>query len=186
MFKKFIKYIAIALSIPAIILSIIAICVSCSRENQINFDYMGVIVGVLSLLITVLVGWNIFTLIDIRRIQEDIKKRKKEVDFESRRNMCVSSMALSDLYYEITTKQPIKDVKYKYLLYRISAMFNASIIKDIDTCNSITKALLEQIKPKHLQLNIQQKESLLSLLVATHNKESIQQFSALLQVLLNA
>lgn len=43
------------LSFIAIVLSIVAICVSCPRSDM-SFDYLGLITGVLGVLVTVLVG----------------------------------------------------------------------------------------------------------------------------------
>ena len=55
------------LSFIAIVLSIVAICVSCPRSDM-SFDYLGLITGILGVLVTVLVGWNIYMVIDFRRI----------------------------------------------------------------------------------------------------------------------
>jgi hypothetical protein len=40
-------------------------------------DYIGVIVGILSLLVTVLIGWNIYIALDIKKEWE---KYKKDID----------------------------------------------------------------------------------------------------------
>jgi len=47
-------------------------------DSNLGFDYMGIIVGILSLLVTVLIGWNIYTIIDY---QKEISKTKKELNF---------------------------------------------------------------------------------------------------------
>ena len=44
------------------------------------FDYYGVIVGILSLLITLLIGWNIHSVIDIKSHVEKIKKYSTKVE----------------------------------------------------------------------------------------------------------
>ena len=46
-------------SIVSLLLSVIAVCVAVWRSPELDFDYQGVLVGVLSLLVTVLVGLNI-------------------------------------------------------------------------------------------------------------------------------
>lgn len=38
----------------------IAVCVAAWRSPELSFDYQGVVVGVLSLLVTVLIGWQIY------------------------------------------------------------------------------------------------------------------------------
>lgn len=51
----------------AVICSIVAINHTCPRAEYLNFDYMGVIVGILSLLVTVLIGYNIVTIFDAKK-----------------------------------------------------------------------------------------------------------------------
>ena len=60
------------LSIAAIICSVVAICVSLPSAPELGIDYIGVIVGILSLLVTMLIGWQIWNTIAIE------KKIKKE------------------------------------------------------------------------------------------------------------
>lgn len=63
------------LSVIAIICSIIAICIALpSNRDVFGLDYIGVLVGILSLLVTVLIGWQIWSVISID------KKIAKEVD----------------------------------------------------------------------------------------------------------
>lgn len=70
------KEISIWIGITALVLSIISICTSAWRSPELSFDYQGVIVGVLSLLVTVILGWNIYTVIDIKNTRGEIHKLK--------------------------------------------------------------------------------------------------------------
>lgn len=69
--------ISLIVSLIAIALSVIALIRSCPNTNM-SFDYMGVIVGILSLLVTVLIGWNIFYALNINgrvdKMQNDLKR----------------------------------------------------------------------------------------------------------------
>lgn len=78
--KKWIGWATLGLSLAAIAISIIAICVSCPRDTELGFDYQGVIVGVLSLLITLLIGWNIYTFVDIKGTSKKIDDFRKEYE----------------------------------------------------------------------------------------------------------
>jgi hypothetical protein len=60
-------------SVLAIVLSIIAICRSFYRTVDLGFDYMGVIVGVLAILLTCLVAWNIYSAIDANKKIDDMR-----------------------------------------------------------------------------------------------------------------
>lgn len=52
------------------------------RIEPISYDYMGVLIGILSLLVTILIGWNIYTFIDIKGTSQKIDKFRAE--FEGR------------------------------------------------------------------------------------------------------
>ena len=64
------------MSIAAIICSVVAICVSLPSAPELGIDYIGVIVGILSLLVTMLIGWQIWNTI---AIEKKIKAETKTV-----------------------------------------------------------------------------------------------------------
>lgn len=79
--ERWIVYLLLAFSL---ISSIIAICRTCPRID-LGFDYMGVIVGLLALLIGFLVAWQIYKTIDVDKKLSTIEFRyksivKKEID----------------------------------------------------------------------------------------------------------
>lgn len=41
--------------------TVVCLCVFFPRIDNLGFDYMGIIVGILSLIITLLIGWNIYS-----------------------------------------------------------------------------------------------------------------------------
>lgn len=70
----------VILAITALILSIIAICRTCDRT--LGFDYIGAIVGVLGAMFTIVVGWQVYTLIDTRQFRKDFDKLKLDIAVE--------------------------------------------------------------------------------------------------------
>ncbi len=64
---------AIIFSVVAIIMAICAL--ARNNERTLGFDYLGVIVGVLALLVTFLVGWQIYTTIGITHKMANAEKR---------------------------------------------------------------------------------------------------------------
>lgn len=63
-------------SFLALIFSVIAVCRSFCRTFDLEVDYMGVIIGVLAILVTVLVTWNIYSAIDANN---KIKEMRDEI-----------------------------------------------------------------------------------------------------------
>ena len=61
----------------ALAFSVIAVCMAAYRTPELDFDYYGVIVGVLSLLVALLMGWQIFNVIGFEnRIKKVLDKHK--------------------------------------------------------------------------------------------------------------
>lgn len=68
------------ISIVAIILSVIAIVIVITEHyprNNLDFDYLGLIVGILALLVTVLIGWDIYKAVSIDKV---IHKNKEAAE----------------------------------------------------------------------------------------------------------
>lgn len=62
------KYLfSVCMSGSSLLISIIAICVAAWRSPDLGFDYQGLIVGVLSLLVTVLIGWQIYGSVSLEK-----------------------------------------------------------------------------------------------------------------------
>lgn len=122
---------AIIFSVVAIIMAICAL--ARNNERTLGFDYLGVIVGVLALLVTFLVGWQIYTTIGIthkmanaeRKIEigetriknmlQNIEKVKVEIDkiSDSSKDMIVGSVRLStamSLFYDTLWNEEMSEL----------------------------------------------------------------------------
>lgn len=101
------------ISLIAVTISIIALCHTCPRiipidkcgNADLGFDYIGAIVGILSILITVLIGWNIYTVIDVKKTKEEINDYKERTQRIINRSLLEMQMELS-----ATSVSLIKDV----------------------------------------------------------------------------
>ena len=54
------KTLSLILSIIALVFSIISLGVACYRTDNLGFDYLGVIVGVLAILVSILMAWQLY------------------------------------------------------------------------------------------------------------------------------
>lgn len=166
----------------AFILSIVAVCIAAYRTPELGFDYQGVIVGVLSLLVTVLIGWNIYTLIDIRELRKDVYTEKVKSYIESEKNTTTLCMGLSDFYYSIMVgkEQPENERIYKYIYYRISSILHASRINDFETCRVISEVLFETIHPESIETSEKNKKCLFDLLSDVNEPRKVPHYAELL------
>lgn len=70
---KIAVFIGIGISLSC---SIAAICIASPHIPQLGFDYQGVLVGILSALVTILIGWQIWNLISAK---DNLKKMSEEI-----------------------------------------------------------------------------------------------------------
>lgn len=74
--------IALILAILSILIVVVYTCVRFPRDASTQFDYLGFIVGIMAFLITILLGWNIYALIDIRQSKDYIDDKLTDYDHE--------------------------------------------------------------------------------------------------------
>lgn len=72
----------------SLVFSTISIVLCCPRvidKDNLGFDYIGVIVGILSLLVAILIGWNIYTVVDFNKKVEITGEKYKAIEVESKK-----------------------------------------------------------------------------------------------------
>lgn len=76
--KKFLSYTQTALSLIAIVLSVVAICVTYPRSSDSSLDYIGIIVGILGALVAILVGWQLYNALNLKELVNQTEKAKAD------------------------------------------------------------------------------------------------------------
>ena len=64
--------------------NVFILCRYAPASDELDFDYYGVIVGVLSILVTALLGFNIYSVIDLKAIQHDNEKLAGRINLVER------------------------------------------------------------------------------------------------------
>ena len=138
---------SIIFSVVAIIISVIAICLICPKSNNLGFDYQGIIVGVLSLLVAILLGWNIYTLIDLKSIQEKYLSVNQIIEQQSYRNAAYSDMLQGEGSFNI---------KKLFTAYReyICSAGNFYKVGDDEICNEIIDRIESTIRELRFRLGL--------------------------------
>ncbi|MCI9284362.1 MAG: hypothetical protein HFJ91_00810 [Muribaculaceae bacterium] len=124
---------AIIFSLAAIIMSICALAHECPREygeGKLGFDYLGVIVGILALLVTLLVAWNIFSTIratsQIDRIERQFRHLEKTIGRTIDRK-------IKDYDYEVAAMINFTLGKCPVQLHQFTEMLNKHFERNIAT-----------------------------------------------------
>lgn len=169
------EYILIAMSLAAIVLSLISICKVYPRTSDFGLDYQGWIVGVLSLLVTILIGWQIFTLIDIKRIRQEIYSKEIHIYNRSELNISEFHIGMFTMYINME-KQGYLNV-YELLNHGLCAIVHQSRINIEPSSNEIIVLLLGLSREiKKAKLTQEQIKALLSLLSEIQNSSQLDRY----------
>lgn len=178
------------LCLLSIVFSVIAISKTCYRTIDLGFDYLGVIVGSLAVMVTFLVAWNIYSVIDARsridemqkeiseyekRYQSEISNVQKKV-YKTQSDICSSAVSS-----EIRLFDSLKDkVSTHMIINMVSAINYLSRAEEFDTANLYlewytvflrgNKSSIDNTTDKEL------KNGVLSLLYEIPNRNKLEKF----------
>ena len=182
------------LSIAAIICSVVAICVSLPSP-ELGIDYIGVIVGILSLLVTMLIGWQIWNVIAIDKkidgkvkqtsdsLTESINVTKKEmIEYIEKANEKSQTEIMTSLLFiqgdNFLFKSQFENALLRYLdvisdiiekpyIENYSDAINACILKAREAMRSVNNNELKRV------LKEEKKESYLKALLKIEGYKAI-------------
>lgn len=155
----------------AIVISLIVLSISCPRKN-LSLDYIGIIVGVLALLTTILIGWQIYNVISFekrlnelksqleKKIQDEIEKAKYELQNFTLYNFMVSHSQIS---LERT------DYEDAFLCY-INAIESALNLDSDDLVNPIVPSIVSLTKKGNFKISIDKQERIVNILLKAKNE----------------
>ncbi|WP_308744842.1 hypothetical protein [uncultured Bacteroides sp.] len=194
--KNWIKsYWSNCLSIAAIICSVVAICVSLPSSPELGMDYIGVIIGILSLLVTMLIGWQIWNVIAIDKkidgkvkqtsdsLTESINVTKKEmIEYIEKANEKSQTEIMTSLLFiqgdNFLFKSQFENALLRYLdvisdiiekpyIENYSDAINACILKAREAMRSVNNNELKRV------LKEEKKESYLKALLKIEGYKAI-------------
>ncbi|RYT15477.1 hypothetical protein EAJ13_15910 [Bacteroides xylanisolvens] len=183
------------MSIAAIICSVVAICVSLPSAPELGIDYIGVIVGILSLLVTMLIGWQIWNVIAIDKkidgkvkqtsdsLTESINVTKKEmIEYIEKANEKSQTEIMTSLLFiqgdNFLFKSQFENALLRYLdvisdiiekpyIENYSDAINACILKAREAMRSVNNNELKRV------LKEEKKESYLKALLKIEGYKAI-------------
>lgn len=183
----------LSVSIIAIVLSVIAISTSFPR-TEMSFDYLGFITGCLGFLVTVLLGWNIYTIFDFRQERQDLKayfdeqkQSVKAVGSDLRMtfmnqiaNVSLLEKHISDVYSYMMGINKTVPLYFYYIHLTLGAIINSAQSENYDNCNVWVNELLAVIKePEVIEMPITSKMYLLKSFTMICHSENIKRLDEL-------
>lgn len=178
------------LCVIALLASVAALVVSLLRNSTSDVDYPSLLVSVLSVLVTALIGWNIYTIFDFNSRKKDmdaklllISKQCQLMEEQAQRNRGLLEQSISDLYYHLLgVKHPIHTV-YFYLSHIAQAITAFAHIGEYELCEVLIKTSKEVVaRPEAVAVNEKQKKQLLTLLLCVQDTRQLPSFPDLLSL----
>lgn len=139
-FTRIMSWIAILVSLATLI---IVLSERYPRAN-LSFDYMGLIVGIFAILITILIGWQIASMLNIKNEIKDIQNRVNIALAEVIKDAELQSIAVYSTIFEETRQQKEVDI-YRYFKYGLLVIIHAAQIDDKGLYSAMIKALSESL-----------------------------------------
>lgn len=150
-------------------------CLALPRR-EMSIDYLGLITGILGVLVTVLIGWNIYMIIDFRQEKENLKQYFEEqkksvrsvgndllVTYKNQlSNVALLEKSISDVYARMMNLHQITPLPFDYIYHALGAIVTASQAENYDACNTWIKEIkLVLTSPEKVVMPISSKRQLL-------------------------
>lgn len=183
--ERIIVYVVIMVSL---VLSVTALCRSLQRTA--GFDYIGVIVGILALLVTALITWNIYSVVDFNRKKDElirqeqiVKKLVTLVDEGLSKNAAVTEQSFSAIYLYLITKKEPMSLEYWYLNHALFAILRYSESGNFEVCNALIKMLMESvIDPSKIKIRKERLSEFLQITSQIKRKDKIENYAELVRI----
>lgn len=144
---KYRNTITLILSAISIMVSVAALCRTYPHTSDLGMDYQGVIVGMLALLVTILIGWQIYTAINVKEELKDIKDLRREINKQERDIYIRSTNNLFEfqsamfMMYDNKKEKSNSDI-FQLYLHGISSIYHLCSLGKQNECTSIVNILI--------------------------------------------
>lgn len=145
--SKYGNTITLILSAISIMASVAALCRTYPHTSDLGMDYQGVIVGMLALLVTILIGWQIYTAINVKEELKDIKDLRREINKQERDIYIRSTNNLFEfqsamfMMYDNKKEKSNSDI-FQLYLHGISSIYHLCSLGKQNECTSIVNILI--------------------------------------------
>lgn len=172
------------------IISLAALCRTFYHDAKLTIDYAGILVGILAALCTVLIGWQIYALVDFNRREQTnrqhlsaLKDIVAKMHENGNRGDYLLYDNLSNVYENIISNDEIQS-KFERIHFKINAIVYASKIEDFETCELAINVIELFIKKNHdMVITQEDKERLLKYACSIPNQNRIKNYTQLINVI---
>lgn len=127
------------------------LAIGCPRTSNLGFDYMGVIVAVLGLLVAIMLGWNIYTAIDNRSDVSLLKTEATKLKWRSDLIFASIHSDFANIEIELFCQKPNSQRAYAVVRHSIEAIVCYQQCHEYDSADAQIKLLTTAINKETFQ-----------------------------------
>ena len=142
---------------------------------EFTWDSFGAMAATMGIIVTFLVGFQIWTVIDNKEFKKEVKAEQKEVKdtlqsvvYQELINQFVINFEFSMVYNEMGSNL------FSYLKFALQTIQLGIMSKQIDKCNSVINAMIEVIDKNTLEFRDKQHSILLDIFYNIKDPELIE------------
>lgn len=147
-------YIGLAVTL---IISVTALCRSFYSDKALQVDYMGILVGILALLCTVLIGWQIISTINVRNIIEKFEEIERNRSFENVKIQRQIYENVATLTLQLASNAPKELLFAQIIMFELLSIAACSKLGEFDVCKERIDDLINNT-PRGMTVTSDEKE----------------------------
>ncbi len=169
------------LSIIAMVASVSALVVSLCRIEPVTAEWLGLLVGILGMLTSVLLGWQVFSIINLRGMEGKLKtleevSRRGDSEAIGKAYDGIATLYITSIPEENKTQEEeISNHLYGYVLFSTLSMVTHSEAGKYEYCESTIGHLLK-MNWDRLKINEKQRDNLFDVAVKITSHGNIKNY----------
>lgn len=164
----------------SLIVGIAALCRTFYRNVDLTLDYMGIIVGILAALCTVLIAWQIYALVDVRNIEERFKTIETKRNEDNLRTVLQTYDFISALTLQMATNATKEELLPQSIMFDLLGIATESKLGQFDSCDKRIKELM-QTQSQDLSVSTFVKEQYIRIISEVNWPDKIIEYPALVE-----
>ncbi len=174
------------ISIGSAVIGVTALIISLCRIEPITAEWLGVMIGILGLLTSVLLGWQVFSIINLRGMEGKLKSledisRKGDSEAIGKAYDGIATLYITSIPDEGKTQDDIVSSHlYGYLLFTAMAMVMQSEAGNYEYCDATIGHLLKLNREK-LNINERQRDNIFDIAVKISSQGNIKNYPTYLR-----
>lgn len=186
-----IHYVLLAIEILLLAISLCVLFIVLPRCEHLSFDYIGVMVTTLSIIVMVLIGWNVYSIIDLKKQSDmyslkisELAKITNYVNSNNIDNQMITENSIFYIYHYLILNKSPNGLVYNFLWHGISTIQHASQNCRFEICDNLVTMMNEIfVDTSKIEMTSISKQRLIELFTSIPNRNNIKNVNSIIEKL---